>query len=236
MINQANNKKFMQEYVSGHINDLKLKDYAKRIITVFSIAAFQTFCYYYVNRVCGTFNPDNLLNLNSFIDDAIPYYGWTWMFYYSADIYMTAWALVISLKMLDTVFIKTVLLYIIMIITGALLQILLPAQSPYPDKLIPVQSWFHVTVIDAPYACLPSMHIALSVFPCLIGIKVIKSKTINTFSVILVILISISTMTMKEHYFFDVLTGLLLGIIFYAIWNHSQKNRQSTGDINFTKY
>ena len=226
----------MQKSVSGHIYDLKLKDYAKRIIIVFSIAAFQTFCYYTVNRICGTFNTDDMVNLNTFIDDAIPYYGWTWMFYYSADIYMTVWALVISFKMVETIFNKTALLYIIMITIGALFQVLIPAQSPYPDKLISVQSWFHVSVIDAPYACLPSMHVALCVFPCLIGIKVIKSKVINSFSVILVVLISISTMTMKEHYFTDVLTGLLLGIIFYAIWNHSQKISQRSTDINFTKY
>ncbi len=56
------------------------------------IAGFQILCYYMVNQICSTFPASKLYNLNTVIDDIIPYIGFTWIIYYSGDLFMLIWA------------------------------------------------------------------------------------------------------------------------------------------------
>jgi membrane-associated phospholipid phosphatase len=82
----------------------------------------------------------------------------------------------------------------------------------------------HNLISMRPYACLPSMHVALSVLPVCILYSVLKSIWIRIFSTLLAVLITVSTLTLKEHYFLDALAGLLLALIFYGFWRGDLKN------------
>ena len=222
--------------LNAHIikNSKHLKLISKLLIFLL-IACLHIFCYYQVNQISGKLSPSGLYNFETGIDKLIPYLSWTWIFYYAGEFYILVWASIIVLLMPDEKFKRTVVSYILMILTGAYIQILFPAQSPYPPVLTLVQKWFHTSVINAPYACLPSMHVALCIFPALIGMSVLKSHTVKYFSLFSAVLISISTLTLKEHYFLDVIAGFVLGLIFYFFWKINLKKYTLYHNINFKK-
>jgi len=152
------------------------------------------------------------------VDSQIPYIGWTLIFYYFGEIFASVWASIIVLKLPDTKFYRAIYAYTGMIITGALLQIAFPGEAPWPNDLVSAQQFVHNLISMRPYACLPSMHVALAVLPACILYSVFKSVWIRLFSTVFVILITISTLTVKEHFFLDTLTGLILGLVFYGFW------------------
>jgi hypothetical protein len=77
------------------------------------------------------------------------------------------------------------------------------------------------------YACLPSMHVALTIFPTCLSFSVFRSRLIRTILVILTVLITISTLTFKEHVFLDAVTGILLALVFYAVWRSDGRRKQT---------
>jgi membrane-associated phospholipid phosphatase len=105
-----------------------------------------------------------------------------------------------------------------MILTGALLEIAVPAHAPYPNSMNSVHQFIHEESYFGPYACFPSMHVALSVLPALILFSVIKSKWIRLLSTLMAVLIVVSTLTLKEHFFIDALAGVIFASIFYGVW------------------
>jgi membrane-associated phospholipid phosphatase len=203
-----------------NFKELNMKKAVVVIITAF-IAGFQTLCYYLVNQICSTFPASSLYSLNTVVDDIIPYMGFTWIIYYSGDLFMLIWAFVVILMLDKNKFKRAILIYIIMIITGAVIQILIPAVSPYPAELTGVQAWLHKSVIDAQYACFPSMHVALCIFPACIGMTAFKSLPLKIFPLVYAVLISISTLTLKEHYFLDLLGGVALALLFFFFWHYN---------------
>jgi membrane-associated phospholipid phosphatase len=105
-----------------------------------------------------------------------------------------------------------------MILTGALLEIAVPAQSPYPADMNSIQQFIHEKSYSGPYACFPSMHVMLTVLPALILFSVIRSRWIRFLSTLTAVLIVASTLTLKEHFFIDTLAGVIFAFIFYGFW------------------
>jgi membrane-associated phospholipid phosphatase len=105
-----------------------------------------------------------------------------------------------------------------MIIIGALIQLTFPARAPWPTDFDSVQRFIHDLFSLRPYACLPSMHVALSILPACIGLVTLHSRLLKTLSVFIALLITASTLTMKEHYFLDALTGVVLGVLTAILW------------------
>lgn len=67
----------------------------------------------------------------------------------------------------------------------------------------------------APFNAFPSLHVAISVV-CALAYSKIKSKYFPAV-LIWVILIIASTVLTKQHYFLDVISGLLLGLVSFRI-------------------
>ena len=144
--------------------------------------------------------------------------SWTWTIYYFGDVYITIGAAFIVWRLNLKKFKNATLVYSGMIFSGALIQVLLPAQAPWPEKIIPSHLFFHDLIKMKPYACFPSMHVALAVLPACLLFSVTKNKLIRILSTTTAALISFSTITLKEHYVMDVVSGLVLALIFYAVW------------------
>ena len=105
-----------------------------------------------------------------------------------------------------------------MILVGGAVQLLLPVVAPWPDTFVGPQAWMHETFSVDPWACLPSMHMALSVLPAGIALTALRSRPLKVASIVMAGLITVSTLTMKEHYVLDAVTGLLLGLAAFAWW------------------
>lgn len=69
--------------------------------------------------------------------------------------------------------------------------------------------------IDRSTNCLPSMHICLSLIATLSVWS--ASKKHRAFCIVWFLLITYSTMATKQHYFIDVLTGAILGLVVWII-------------------
>lgn len=74
-----------------------------------------------------------------------------------------------------------------------------------------VNSWV------APYNAFPSLHVAISTI-CAISFWKLKSKVFKPILVWAVLIIA-STVLTKQHYFLDVLSGLILGILSFKVAN-----------------
>lgn len=198
-------------------------NWAIRLSTIIGIGVLHYVCYYMVNLINSLRQSSVFFNFSTVVDNWIPYFGWSWVFYYFGDVYVSLGAAIIVWRLSDKMFVRALYVYIGMIITGALIQLTLPGKAPWPNELIGAQHFVHNLISMRPYACLPSMRVALTVFPTCIIFSVTKSKLIRILSTLTAILITFSTLTMKEHFFLDTLTGLILGLSFYAIWRRALK-------------
>lgn len=81
--------------------------------------------------------------------------------------------------------------------------------------------YIHLNAGVAQYNALPSLHVAIST---IIGIVFYKSRSKYFRPVLIwIVLIIASTVLTKQHYFLDVLAGLILGMFSYLIANNSGK-------------
>lgn len=189
-----------------------------RFFLIIGVAALHICCWIMVNEINRRLPPSQLNNLSSVFDTWIPYLGWTFIFYYLGLFYLTLWAFFIVWKLKDKKFLRALYIYTAMIFTGALLQIAVPARSPYPADLNSIQQFIHEKSYSGPYACFPSMHVTLTVLPALILFSVIRSRWTRFFSTLMAVLIVVSTLTLKEHFFIDTLAGVVFAFIFYGFW------------------
>ena len=177
---------------------------------------FHLVCYYSVNRINDLRPASQFWNLSISADNNIPYIGWTWIFYYIGVPYMSFWAFAVMWNLPDIHFRSSLRAYWGMIPIGAALQLLVPARSPWPVRPVPFQAFMHTRISYDPYVCFPSMHVALSILPACLSLHAFRSPWIRFISIMLAASISVSTLTMKEHYFIDSLSGLALGLAAYV--------------------
>jgi len=184
---------------------------------ILGTGAFHLVCYTSVNWVTRRAAVP-IHDYSSFIDAWIPYLGWTALFYYLGHFYILGVAGWIVWRLPDRKFHRAVFTYLAMILTGAVLEVVFASASPWPAAMIPLQRRLHRALALDLYACMPSMHVALTVFPTCVAFSVFRSKLVRAVLVTLAALITISTLTFKEHVFWDVVAGIVLALAFYAIW------------------
>jgi membrane-associated phospholipid phosphatase len=196
---------------------------AHRLSLIICVIVLHSVCYYLVNSINSTRPEDAFYDFTIFIDNWIPYMSWTWVIYYFGDIYIVLGAGIIVWYLPNKKFIRAVSVYSGMIVIGALIQLLLPAVAPWPNHLIPEHQFFHDLISMKPYANFPSMHVALALLPALMLFSVTKNRWIRILSTAAVILISITTVTLKEHFVLDVFSGAALAFVSYLIWKRDFK-------------
>ena len=175
-------------------------------------------CYYIVNITNSHRPAESFVDLRLAIDEWIPYLGWTWVIYYFGDLYVLLWGGAVFWQIPQSRFIGAVQAYCGMIVAGATVQLLVPATAPWPQTGTAAQLWVHDVISMKPHACMPSMHVALAVLPAGIAVSIVESKSLRVVSVVLAALIAVSTLTLKEHFFLDAVTGAALGLAAYAFW------------------
>lgn len=160
------------------------------------------------------------VNVEMSFDDYIPYLEWSWVIYYFGFAYIAIWGAAGIWRFSKRELYRTVTVYSLLIFMGLVLHLAIPTQAPWPliENMANVQNTFKEIYGVKPLACLPSMHVALTVLPAFISLFVFKSSWYRLLSIVLAILVSASTVTAKEHWFLDVVSGLLLGLLACWIW------------------
>jgi membrane-associated phospholipid phosphatase len=200
------------------IRDTALSGRQRRVRATCGIILLHSTCYYLVNLINSRRPALDLFDFGTVIDRWVPYLNWTWVLYYSGNVYITIWAAIIFWHIPEIRLRQATYAYVGMIIVGAATQVMIPGKAPWPTVLVPPQQWVHELIAMRPYACLPSMHVALTVLPCCFGLAVLSSPWLKILSGTMAALITISTLTLKEHYFLDAAAGLVLGLVSYAYW------------------
>lgn len=187
-----------------------------RWLMIIGVIVLHVSIYMAVNLINNSRPAAHLWNFHTPIDDWIPYLSWTWTIYYAADVYIIFGAAAILWKLNDERFVRALWAFGGMIISGGALQLLLPAQAPWPAQLSSPQQVVHS--FSLPFACLPSMHVALTTLPSCMALAVWRSRFLKFSLALMTLLVTLSTVTMKEHYVLDALAGLLLAAFFYSYW------------------
>jgi membrane-associated phospholipid phosphatase len=188
-----------------------------RLAMILSIALFHLSCYVSVNIINAQRPVEAFKNLEIALDQKVPYLPWTGVLYYFGDLFVLLFAATIIWSMHRAQLRRVAFVYAGMIVAGAVIQLLVPGRAPWSENLAAFQKAFHGSLGLKPYACLPSMHVALSVFPALLSLSFSKSAGLKLFSIGCAVLIAISTLTFKEHYILDVVAGAALAFIFYWV-------------------
>ncbi|MFQ5679942.1 MAG: phosphatase PAP2 family protein [Gemmatimonadota bacterium] len=185
------------------------------------VGALHMTAYYFVNRLNAARPPSAFWNLWTPLDDAIPGLPWTWPFYWALYPYLTLGAAWVVWRLPSRAFRRAILAYGGMSLVGAAIQLAVPATAPWPANASSAQTLLHGQSWVKPYACLPSMHVALSTLTASLAVLVLGSRPLRILYVVTATLICLSTLTLREHYLLDVVAGGLLAGVTVLWWSSS---------------
>ena len=112
--------------------------------------------------------------------------------------------------------------FAVLTITSCLIFIFYPTYIPrdefMPDQMFILYEWLFKAVhtADGVTNCLPSLHVSTAFFVAWWSWEVHR-KYFSLF-VIYAVLVSISTMTVKQHYFYDAMAGFFLSLFVVVAW------------------
>lgn len=155
-----------------------------------------------------------LYNFKTFVDDYIPLLTFFIIIYVSYGVFLIFVLLYFIKKSKPQILNEILLSIIISCLVAYVIYLLFQnyIQRPMIDSnniFDAIYTWGNSWI--ASYNAFPSLHVAITTV-CVIGFNKIKSRI---FKPILIwgILIIISTVLTKQHYFLDVLSGLILGFL-----------------------
>jgi membrane-associated phospholipid phosphatase len=115
---------------------------------------------------------------------------------------------------------RTVLAYLMIWITAYVCFFIYPTQAPRPAEFVGqgFVAWGlrFLYSADPPYNCFPSLHVAHSFVSALACSRVHRGVGIG--GVVCASLVGLSTLYTKQHYVLDVLAGILLASVAYAVF------------------
>ncbi len=160
------------------------------------------------------YGPPELLPLTAW-DTAIPFLPWTVWFYGTA----TYAALIAFLQAPDRYAVRR--LYFSVILAAAVCWVFFAAfPTTYPRHLYPLVddgSWTFrelssLRESDTPANCLPSQHVALAWALGLTWSGFLKRWWTRPLPIVWAVIVSITTLTTKQHYLYDVPAGFVVGV------------------------
>lgn len=147
----------------------------------------------------------------SAIDNAIPFSPLTvWIYFSEIILCITAFTLAKDMRNLARYLISLVTVTVVAIFVFILFPTIYPRiDFPLPNNVDHFTQGLFTWLrhIDYPTNCLPSLHVCYSYLASFVFLQEQRGKFPLFF--IWASLIAISTMTTKQHYFHDVLTGLM---------------------------
>jgi len=172
--------------------------------------------------VIGELMPDRTLHSPALaLDRAVPLQpGW-------ALVYGSLYAFLILLPVFvvrqEEQIRRTVLAYLMVWITAYVFFFAYPTLAPRPAKVMGqgfvVWSLRFLYSADPPYNCFPSLHVAHSFLSALTCYRVHRGVGIG--GAICASLVGLSTLYTKQHYVLDVMAGILLACVAYAVFLHN---------------
>jgi membrane-associated phospholipid phosphatase len=109
--------------------------------------------------------------------------------------------------------------YLLVLASSFMIFIFFPVYMPRPELIATTFSeklLTHLYLIDLPINNFPSLHVALSMLSSFILYK--YSKKIGVLALIWSVLIALSVLLVKQHYFLDVIAGVLIAVIGYLFY------------------
>lgn len=101
--------------------------------------------------------------------------------------------------------------------------LLFPTFAPRPDKVLGngfgVWGLRFLYDADPPYNCFPSLHVAHSFVSALACYRV--HRALGLVAILCASLVALSTLFTKQHYVADVIAGILLALVAYAVFLRS---------------
>ena len=165
--------------------------------------------------------PAHLLRMTS-LDRAVPFVPQT-VWIYNSDMILFFSAYIICKDMANAS--KYLYSFIALLIPSVAIFFLWPTTYPrylfpLPPTLDPWTTKFFDALrnVDAPSNCLPSLHVSISYLSAFVYLDEQKEKFPLFFG--WATLIALSTLTTKQHYVADVVTGLGLAITIYFIFRY----------------
>jgi membrane-associated phospholipid phosphatase len=123
---------------------------------------------------------------------------------------------------------RTVWAYLMVWTVSYACFLLYPTSAPRPHKVIghgfAVWGLRFLYDADPPYNCFPSLHVAHSFVSALACHRV--HRTLGLVAVSCASLVAMSTLFTKQHYLADVIAGICLGLVAYAVFlrNYARAN------------
>lgn len=195
--------------------------YIKKYLIFVFVYAFHGLGYMYINSKVRT---EHLYDVSLYIDRVIPLIPeWSWVY---EMLFIFPIFLVIVLDNIEDV--KRVGFSIIMCdLVAYPIFLLFPVMSIRQE--VPMNTPSEVLLnfiyyVDLPTNCFPSLHVAVSMISAFAIYH--KQKIKGVWAIVLGILISLSTLFTKQHYFVDVISGLLLATFcYYAFFVEAYQER-----------
>ena len=178
-----------------------------------------------------TVDTSNSPSLAFFLDDKIPFIPWTIAIY--DWIYIIIFIPLFTVK--DIHLLKAVAkAFTFVILISLSVFILFPVKIERPELTNPKNFfewwvWINYT-LDKPTALFPSMHVSNAILSALVTVH--WSKKIGFPALLLSFAISISTLTVKQHFIADVIAGCILAVTSYYLFikpyinNSTNSNRE----------
>jgi membrane-associated phospholipid phosphatase len=163
--------------------------------------------------------PPRLLELSA-IDLATPLLPWTiWIYLLAYPLPLVAFLANQRTRDVTRLFRA----YLFLLVAASLIHWLLP--TVFPRELYPVPPGVGVLTvlafellrsIDAPASCLPSLHVATAVLCAALAYE--RQAPSRLLFALLAVVISVSTLTTKQHYAVDVAAGALLSLVVLGLF------------------
>jgi membrane-associated phospholipid phosphatase len=156
------------------------------------------------------------LHLVSFEKD-IPFLPWTIWIYAVLYISYIIWCLYSYRNEREMQ--KVAYGFILLVLTSCIIYMVFPIIYPRESFPLPINNDITILIfqavrsVDKPCNCFPSTHVGLSFLFAYGFIK--ESKIRFCLAIFVSVLISISTLTTKQHYFYDVVLGFLFASLIY---------------------
>jgi len=156
----------------------------------------------------------------SWLDNQVPFLVWTVPFYLM--IFPSIVAIPWLLKN-ENMFRRSFWGSFILCVSSLLVFVVFPTHINEREMIAPViesssfwKPWYgFVYQFDTANNCLPSFHVSMGVICTLMFYK--ERPIVFWVYFVMAILVAVSTLTMKQHYFVDVLGGVVFGILSYLI-------------------
>lgn len=203
-------------------------EYVRRGLAILGVIILHLAVYYTVTRINSNRPPEALNDPSIGLDDRIPLLGWTWVFYWAAYPYLTLGAGLVIASMRHADYRRAIQAFIVITLVGGAVQLLYPVAAPWTSEAHAMQTRMHESAFTRPYACLPSMHVAYSVITGFMGAKIARSFGLRWFHILLAAAIAVSTLTLKEHYVADAVSGIALGLAGGLWWWRGAAARERT--------